>query len=234
MGARERRAARGPPLTRLKLTGLTRVEDAAAAAAVGVDVVGFVFYARSPRYVPAARVWEMDAVLPPGIQRHGVFVDTPPPLVQRVVDQLELDAAQLFGAEPRQDVESLSPHAYKAVTVATAAECEAAGRAFGTRRARRGDPGLLIHLTRLDPSTWRELAAIARKVPLAVGVPVADAAAIRRLVEAVRPWGIDVWEAVEHEPGRIDAARLADVAAAVRSASPRGAETATRRQRDGA
>jgi len=221
-------------LTRLKLTGLTRVEDAEAAADIGVDIVGFVFYARSPRYVAAARVWEMERALAPGVQRHGVFVDTPPPLVQRVVDQLALDAAQLFGAEPRHDVEGIVPHAYKAVTVSTAAECEAAGKVFGTRRARRGDPGLLIHLTRLDPSTWRELAAIARRVSLVVGVPIADTAAIHRMIQAVRPWGVDVWEAVEHEPGRLDPARLADVAAAVRSASPRGADTAGGRPRSGA
>lgn len=220
-------------MTRLKLTGLTRVEDAEAATAVGIDVVGFVFYARSPRYVTASRVWEMERALAPGVLRHGVFVDTPPPLVQRVVDQLALDAAQLFGAEPRQDVESISPHAYKAVTAATAAECEAAGKVFGTRRARRGDPGLLVHVTHLDPSTWRELAAIARRVSLVVGVPVADAGAIRRMIEAVRPWGVDVWEAVEHEPGRLDPARLADVAAAVRSASPRGADPAPGRPRSG-
>lgn len=205
-------------MTRVKLTGSTRTADAEAAVELGIDVLAWVFYARSPRYVTAARVWEMRRLLPPHVARHGVFVDTPPPLVQRVVDQLSLDAAQLFGAESRQDVESITPHAYKGVTVASAAECEVAGRAFGARRGRRGDPGLLVHLAHDRTRSWRELAAIARKLPLVVGVPSADEDTIYRLVRDVRPWAIDVWEAVETEPGRLDASRLAAVVAAVRAA----------------
>jgi len=189
---------------------------------MGVDIVAWVFFARSPRYVTSAQVWEMQRVLPPNISRHGVFVDTPPPLIQRVVDQLSLDAAQLFGAESRQDVEGILPHAYKGVTAANAQDCEAAGRAFAARRGRRGEPGLLIHLASLEGLAWRELDAIARRVPLVVGIPSVDERIIHRLVHRVHPWAIDVWEAVETKPGRLDPARLADVVAAIRAADDGG------------
>lgn len=211
-------------MTRVKLTGLTVTADAVAAAELGIDVVAWVFYARSPRYITAAQAWEMQRELPPHVLRHGVFVDTPPPLVQRVVDQMSLDAAQLFGAESRQDVEAIAPHAYKGVTVATPTECETAGRAFGARRGRRADPGLLIHLAHDRVRAWRELASIARKNDLVVGVSSADEDAIFRLVTEVRPWAIDVWEAVETEPGHLDASRLAAIIAAVRAADAYAAD----------
>ena len=86
--------------TRVKICGITRVEDALAAAHVGADAVGFVFWQRSARYVTAEKAREIIAALPPFLAKVGVYVDPDPDWVRETSSLAGLDLLQFHGDEP--------------------------------------------------------------------------------------------------------------------------------------
>lgn len=85
--------------TRVKICGLTRVEDALVAAAAGADAIGLVFYAKSPRAVDIPLARALVAALPPFVTTVGLFVDAPPGLVTDVLAAVPLDLLQFHGDE---------------------------------------------------------------------------------------------------------------------------------------
>ena len=85
--------------TRIKVCGMTRLEDALDAVAAGVDAVGFNFWPGSKRHVEVARAREIAAALPPGVLRVGVFVRATPAEVRAAVAEVGLGAVQLHGDE---------------------------------------------------------------------------------------------------------------------------------------
>lgn len=213
-------------MTHVKLTGVTRPEDAAAAVALGVDSIACVFSARSPRYVTSGQAWAIRRVLPPSTRFIGVFVDTPAPIVQRLIDQCQLDAAQLFGGEPRADVEHLTPHAFKGVTVRNAADLDAAVKAFG-RRAREAEwPSLLVHMVGAVRDDWSLVAGAASRHPILLASEALTAERIPGALRAAGPWGVDLWESVELSPGVLDRAKLEAAVAAVRAFDAQGTRRA--------
>jgi phosphoribosylanthranilate isomerase len=88
---------------KVKICGLTNVADVRAAMAAGADMLGFIFFPRSPRYVTPERVLEILASTKPGqsgILTVGVFVNESARTIAQVLDCCKLDAAQLHGEEP--------------------------------------------------------------------------------------------------------------------------------------
>jgi phosphoribosylanthranilate isomerase len=85
--------------TAVKICGITRVEDALAAARAGAHAIGLVFYEPSPRYVTPARAAEIIRVLPPFITTVGLFVDKPAGDVRVALSQAPVQLLQLHGAE---------------------------------------------------------------------------------------------------------------------------------------
>lgn len=209
-------------MTHIKWTGATRPEDAAAAAALGVQSVACVFSARSPRYVTSAQAWAIRRVLPPSVRFVGVFVDTPSPLVQRIVDQCQLDAAQFFGREARSEVEPITPFAFKGVTVRSTADIDAAAKHFGRRVKDAQWPTLMLHLVGDVARRWSAVAAVGARYPLLLASNDLTPHSIPGALREVEPWGIDVWETVESAPGVLDPSKLADVIAAVRGSDMQG------------
>jgi len=80
------------------MCGTTRLEDALAAVRFGVDALGFIFYAKSPRYIVPEKAAEIFRSLPPFINRVGVFVDAPLAEVVQAAG-LGLSFVQLHGTE---------------------------------------------------------------------------------------------------------------------------------------
>jgi phosphoribosylanthranilate isomerase len=85
---------------RIKICGITSIDDALATARAGADAVGLNFYRRSPRCVAADAARAIIEALPAGIVKVGVFVDTPAGDVCRLFDDLRLDLIQLHGDQP--------------------------------------------------------------------------------------------------------------------------------------
>jgi phosphoribosylanthranilate isomerase len=210
-------------MTRIKVSGLRDPGDAERAGALGADMVACVFFARSPRYVNQAEAWAIRRALPPGVQLAGIFVDAPAPLVRIIADSCQLDWIQLFGAEPRSEVELLAPRAFKTVVVHEPGGCEQAARDFLGRRPRRHPaegPALQLHLAESAATAWAATAPVAARAPIVVSGPSLDAARVGEAIRQAQPWAVDVWDAVEREPGRLDPERFEAFVAAVRAASP--------------
>src|SRR5262245_52328987 len=85
--------------TAVKICGITRLEDALAAARAGAHAIGLVFYEPSPRYVTPARAADIMRVLPPFITTVGLFVDATAEEVRAVLNQAPVQLLQFHGAE---------------------------------------------------------------------------------------------------------------------------------------
>lgn len=89
-------------MVRIKICGITRVEDALAAAEAGADAIGLVFYAPSPRAVDAQQAAAIVRALPPFVTSVGLFVNATEAEVRGVLAEVPLDLLQFHGDEPEE------------------------------------------------------------------------------------------------------------------------------------
>ena len=104
-------------MTRVKVCGVTRGEDALLAAELGTSAIGFVFWPRSPRFIDPGRAASIARELPPLITTVGVFVDQPIEEVRRIAQRVPLMAVQLHGNEPIEYARQLLQPVIRAVAV---------------------------------------------------------------------------------------------------------------------
>ena len=201
-------------MTRVKVCGITRAEDARLAAALGAAAVGFIFWPESPRYVDPSRVRSIVGQLPPFVTPVGVFVNQPVDHVLTVARLARISAVQLHGDESANDYVPLGYRVIKAVPIRSADD-RAAARAVPASAtvlldafdpARRGGTG--------QPVDWTIAASIARERPVVLsgGLTAGNVAAALR---DVAPYAIDVSSGVEDAPGVKSAGRLREFFAAV-------------------
>ena len=84
---------------RVKICGITRIEDALAAVAAGADAIGFVFHPDSPRAVTPVQAAQIVAALPPFVTTVGLFVDAGEQRIRDTLAQVPLDLLQFHGDE---------------------------------------------------------------------------------------------------------------------------------------
>jgi phosphoribosylanthranilate isomerase len=193
-----------PPL-RVKICGVTSLEDALAAARLGADAVGFNFWLRSRRFIAPKAAGTIVRQLPPGVAAFGVFVDPTHDEVLRAIEASGIDVVQLHGDESPALCVSLPLPVVKAIRVADAhalaqlASYEVQAFLLDSASAGYGGSG-----TAFD---WGLAAAVARELPvlLAGGLTPENVA---EAVRTVRPLGVDVASGVEQAPGVKDAARM--------------------------
>lgn len=199
--------------TRVKICGITRAEDAAAAAALGADALGFVFYAGSKRAVTPERAREIIAGLPPFVTPVGVFVDATVAEILRTAARTGIRCLQLHGCDGAPPPEFAVIRAFRTSpdldTRAVLASSGAVVLLDGYSPQGRGGTGTLA-----DWGTAATLAR-ARRLLLSGGLrPSNVAAAIR----TVAPWGVDVSSGVERSPGEKDPVLMEEFFQAVRAA----------------
>jgi phosphoribosylanthranilate isomerase len=190
-------------VTRVKVCGIKSLEDALAALDAGADMLGFNFYAQSPRYITPAEARKVVEQLPADVYCVGVFVNEPEPAdVERIALEADLDAVQLHGDETPEFCRKLSRlTTIKALRVGADYTPESAA-AYQTDAVlldayvagERGGTGHTFD--------WN-LAALTRervaKLFLAGGLNPGNVVAA---VAAVRPYAVDVCSGVETSPGR--------------------------------
>ncbi|HMG59269.1 MAG TPA: phosphoribosylanthranilate isomerase [Burkholderiales bacterium] len=103
--------------TRVKICGITRMEDAQAAAAHGADAIGLIFYRPSPRYVSLGQAREIATNVPPFVATVAVFVNPAREDVERVIDACGVTLLQFHGDEPPEFCSSFSRPYIKAARI---------------------------------------------------------------------------------------------------------------------
>ncbi len=187
--------------TRVKICGITRVEDGIAAASAGADAIGLVFWSGTPRCVSFGQARAIVAALPAFVSVVGLFVDPQPEAVREALAAVPLDILQFHGDERPELCGSFGRPYLKAVPVRPGVDLlQYAGR-YESARALLFDafqPGGLPGGTG-KTFDWARLPAqltdpTTRRVILSGGLtPQNVAAAVRQL----HPWAVDVSSGVE-------------------------------------
>ncbi len=120
---------------RIKICGLTREEDALAAAELGADAVGLVFYGGSKRCVDIARAQALVRVLPPFVSTVALFVNESEAAVRRVLEQVPIDIIQFHGDETPEFCRRFAHPYLKAVRVRNGGDAVRAAETFADARA---------------------------------------------------------------------------------------------------
>ncbi len=186
------------PSPKVKICGITRLDDALAAVRLGADALGFNFWPRSKRHLPPGEARAIVRRLPPFVTAVGVFVDPTRDEVLRAADQSGIAVVQLHGDEPPELCLSLPLPVLKAIRVADVhalaalASYEVQGFLLDAPTAGYGGSGQTFD--------WDLAAQVARELPivLAGGLGPENVA---EAVRVVRPWAVDVASGVERAPG---------------------------------
>jgi phosphoribosylanthranilate isomerase len=187
--------------TRVKICGITRIDDGIAAAEAGADAIGLVFWPGTPRCIDTDRARDIAAALPAFVGIVGLFVDPEPALVRAVLDAVPLHALQFHGDESPTLCASFGRPYVKAVPVRPevdllqyAARYPAAlGLLFDAFQpgGMPGGTGTTFDWARLP----RQLIdSMARRLILSGGLTAQNVAAA---IRAVHPWAVDVSSGVE-------------------------------------
>ncbi|QEL64512.1 N-(5'-phosphoribosyl)anthranilate isomerase [Oryzomicrobium terrae] len=209
---------------RIKICGLTREADVDAAVAAGADALGFVFYAKSPRAVTAARAAELVRRVPPFVTVVGLFVNPAPDEVEGVLDHVPLNLLQFHGDEGEADCRRYRRPYLKAARMKAGVDLLKYAADFPSAR------GLLLD-TFVDgyggsgqTFDWSLIPAPAERdfsIVLSGGL---DAGNVAEAIRAIRPAAVDVSSGVElHVDGKAvkgikDPQRIQEFIAAVRGA----------------
>ncbi|XXF76890.1 phosphoribosylanthranilate isomerase [Myxococcaceae bacterium GXIMD 01537] len=192
---------------RVKVCGVTRVEDAREAWAAGADALGLNFYPRSPRYVEAAVAAALARTRPALGAVVGVFVNEAPDVIRARVRECGLTAVQLHGDEPPEACEGFGVPVIKALRVRGPEDVDKARLYMGA-----GDVASLL-LDGAAPGyggggVGFDWSLVARLTGAGVPVLVAGGltpANVAEAVRATRPYAVDVASGVESSPGIKDA-----------------------------
>ncbi|MEW5966653.1 MAG: phosphoribosylanthranilate isomerase [Pseudomonadota bacterium] len=203
---------------RVKICGITRLEDLHAACAAGADALGFVFYDKSPRHVTAEAASALLRELPPFVQSVGLFVNAEPAFIESVLKIAPLDLLQFHGDE-------------------TPADCARHGRPYLKAIRVNPDTDLLKCAADFEAAQGLLLDAFVPGVPGGTGErfdwnlippglpkPVIlsgglDPGNVAEAVRTVRPWAVDVSSGVEVSKGIKDAQKIARFIANAKEAS---------------
>ncbi|MCL4534758.1 MAG: phosphoribosylanthranilate isomerase [Bacteroidetes bacterium] len=194
------------PAVKVKVCGITSLEDALAALQAGADALGFIFVPDTPRCVAPGLVREIVEQLPPFVTKVGVFADADLEHVRETMAECGLDLAQLHGGESPAYCEALFPRDIKSFRVKDAgslAEMDrypAAAYLLDTYVA--GVPGGTGR-----SFDWRLArgAAAQRPIVLSGGLTPENVA---EAVRTARPYAVDVGSGVEARPGVKDHEKL--------------------------
>jgi len=191
---------------RVKLCGVTRLEDALAAVDLGVDAIGFNFVDGSPRRVRPELARDIAASLPPFVARVGVFADERPPVMEATARLAGLHCLQLHGEEPPEICAGLALPWYKAHRVSPGFRPDDVTRyASSTFLLDAHVPGYLGGTGRSFDWALAAQAAAYGRVILAGGLTPEN---VGEAIRAARPYAVDVSSGVESAPGLKDIDRL--------------------------
>jgi len=200
-------------LVRVKICGITRLEDARLAVELGADALGFNFYEKSLRCLAPAEAWKILRRLPALVSTVGVFVNWDSASVVALAKSLHLSAVQIHGVESAAVTAACARH----VPVIRAFRSDPK-LSLAQFRAHREASAFLLDAASADNRSqvyggtgrladWKiaKRAAAKYRVVLAGGLAPDNVA---QAILAVRPYAVDVASGVESSPGKKDPVKL--------------------------
>jgi phosphoribosylanthranilate isomerase len=193
---------------RVKICGITRIEDLNAACSAGADALGFVFHAPSPRNLNIEQAAGLVKALPPFVQSVGLFVDAESDFVEAVLKAVPLDMLQFHGDESPEFCGQFGRPYIKAIRVREGVDLVKYTAEYDDAR------GLLLdaYVPGMPGGTgerfdWSLIpAGLSKPLVLSGGLTPDNVA---EAVRQVKPWAVDVSSGVEQAKGIKDAARVA-------------------------
>jgi phosphoribosylanthranilate isomerase len=196
-----------PAPVRIKICGITRIEDALAAADAGADAIGLVFYAKSPRVVTAQQAQRIIAALPPFITTVGLFVNSSRSALNELLGTVPLDLLQFHGDEVAADCEGYGRPYLKALRVKAGDDIQAQINSYPAAA------GILLdtYVAGVPGGTGESFDW--SLVPSAAGKPIVLAGGLSAdnvgaAISQVRPYAVDVSGGVELSKGVKDAQKI--------------------------
>ncbi len=191
-------------MAKVKICGITNLEDALAAFFSGADAIGFVFYKKSPRYISPTKASRISKILPRNIRKVGVFVNAPEGRIKKIARQCKLDMLQFHGDEPAEFC--LKFPGFKVIKAfrvnegfdfSKAVEYKKCSLLFdGFSRDRYGGTG-----RKFDWLLLRKIGKIKQKVFLSGGL---NSSNVNKALRVFMPDWVDVSGGVELRPGLKD------------------------------
>jgi len=202
-------------MTRVKICGITNLEDAMTAVEAGADALGFIFVENTPRFVTPETVAPIVRALPPFVTTVGIFWDHPAGHIKAVQEACGLAALQLHGDEKPEDLEGYSVPVIKTIKLPAPAEKLGVMPPWTPPvkllAYRKHAAALLLDSAARwsegearQPVEWtiaRDLANDRWRIILAAGLTPENVA---RAVATAHPYAVDVVSGVEAQPGRKD------------------------------
>ncbi len=194
--------------TRVKICGITRVEDALSAAQAGADAIGLVFYAGSKRAVTALQAQAIVKAVPPFVTVVGLFVNASSTEVEKVLSEVQLDLLQFHGDESAAFCSSFGRAFIKAVRMKAGVDLDAVSQSYDQAKGLLldawdansfGGTGLTFDWQKARPVAGRS------RIMLAGGLTPANVA---EAISTARPWAVDTSSGVELSPGIKSAALM--------------------------
>ncbi|MCC7201961.1 MAG: phosphoribosylanthranilate isomerase [Nitrospirae bacterium] len=189
-------------MVKVKICGITNIEDALAAAEAGADALGFVFYPESPRFIDPGKARAIIARLPVFITSVGVFVDETEDLIRRIIREGGIQVLQFHGAESPVLCNRFREKAIKAIRIKDEQSI---------RDMKMYDVDTFLLDTMADGAkggtgktfNWKyaEMAKEHGRIILSGGLNPAN---VGEAVRQIRPYGVDVSSGVEISPGKKD------------------------------
>jgi phosphoribosylanthranilate isomerase len=219
------------PAPKIKICGITNLDDALVAIEAGTDALGFVFYGSSPRAVTPERAREIIRHLPPLVAKVGVFVNAAEAIVRHTIETSGVDTLQFHGEESPTFCQRFLLPIIKAFRIRDAESLQplpsyetAAWLLDSFKPGQLGGTGTVFH--------WRyatQARGLGRPIILAGGLTPDNVA---EAVLQVQPYGVDVSSGVEAAPGKKDPAKLRDFIAAASLVRTALESTDTQSRRD--
>ncbi len=190
-------------MPRVKICGITSVEDAQAAIEAGADALGLVFYAPSPRSVSIAQAQEISRIVGPFVSLVGLFVNADADEVQNTLSQIPLHVLQFHGDESRDYCEQFQRPYMKAIRMRPELDIQQAMNEHPNASGilldayRKGVPGGTG-----ETFDWQRVPARSEQALVLAGGLNPDN--LEQALAATHVWAVDVSGGVESSPGRKD------------------------------
>ena len=195
-------------MVKVKICGITTLDDALMAVDAGADALGFVFHCASPRHIFPEQAARIISQLPPFIQTIGLFVNESPDTVNETASHCGIDIVQLHGEETPECCIAIYRRIIKAVRIKDITSLDSMQNypvsAFlldAWSPVAHGGTGLTFN--------WNiaELAAQQKRIILAGGLTPEN---VVKAIRKVRPYAVDVSSGVESSPGKKDRRKVVD------------------------